>query len=222
MITMINRVDRLIEVDEAERPETCSSSLLAAVGTVAAARPAVVLAETVPTLAVDDGVIVASGAWLLVAADTGAPVVVDGGADVLVTLTPVVVSGTVVVGCAVVTAGLDFVVLVAGLAFVVVVVGCAAVVVVECDVVVVGCAVVVVGCTVVVVGFAVVVVGFAVVVVAAWWHPGSPWPAGGLHDLPGVAAATPVYTHVASPSPAATAKTMPSARGPEPKGLFNI
>ena len=103
-----------------------------------------------------------------------------------------------------------------------VVVVLAFVVVVGFTVVVVGLTVVVVGFTVVVVGFTVVVVGFTVVVVAATWHPGLPWPAGGLHVLPGLALAGPAYTHAASPIATASAHVMPNATSNERKGLFLI
>jgi hypothetical protein len=111
---------------------------------------------------------------------------------------------------------------------VVVVVGAAvvvvalAVVVVGLAVVVVGLAVVPVGLAVVVVGLAVVVVGLAVVVVASTWHPGLPWPAGGLHVLPGWETAGPANTQERMPIAAATANAVPTRRNHERKGLFLI
>ena len=88
--------------------------------------------------------------------------------------------------------------------------------------VVVGLTVVVVGFTVVVVGFTVVVVGFTVVVVADTWHPGVPWPAFGLHVLPGWALAGPAYTQAANPIATASAHVMPNATSNERKCLFLI
>jgi hypothetical protein len=92
-------------------------------------------------------------------------------------------------------------------------------VVVDGETVVVGFAVVVVGFAVVVVGFAVVVVGFVVVVVglgltvvvvAETWHPGLPWPAGGLHVLPGWAVTGPTNAHAVSPIATAKAIVAPN------------
>ena len=133
-------------------------------------------------------------------------VLVDGG---LVTAADAPALAVVDVGAVVLVTALVVVVL-------------AFVVVVGFTVVVVGFTVVVVGFTVVVVGFTVVVVGFTVVVVADTWHPGLPWPAGGLHVLPGLAFAGPAYTQAASPIATASAHVLPNARSNERKGLFLI
>ncbi len=186
------------------------------------------------TLVVDGGSVGSAEAGTLAVVEAGATVVDDAGRVVLtsavgltsaVVLTPAVAVGPVVVvvdfavvavGATVVVVGLavvvvDFVVVVVG--FAVVVVGAAVVVVVGC-----GGVVVVVGW-----GLVVVVVGFAVVVVvAATWHPGLPWPAGGLHVLPGWAVAGPAYAQAASPRPMATAHATAAVRRPEARGLFHI
>ena len=97
--------------------------------------------------------------------------------------TPVVVDGkTVVVVLAVEIVVVGLAVVVAALA---VVAARLAVVVVRLAVVVVRLAVVVVGLISSSSSSLVALVGPAVVVVADWWHPGRPWPAGGLHVLPG-------------------------------------
>jgi hypothetical protein len=88
--------------------------------------------------------------------------------------------------------------------------------------VVVGWAAVAAVLTVVAVGFFVVAVGLAVVAVADWWHPGLPWPAGGLHVLPGWALAGPANAHAARPIATANAHVKPPPRSHELVDLLHI
>jgi hypothetical protein len=156
------------------------------------------LAETPDAGSSSPVTVVGSGMVVVTMADAPALPVVDVGTVVLVTGLAVAVLTLVVVGFTVVVVG--FTVVVVGLGF----------------------TVVVVGFTVVVVGFTVVVVGLAVVVVTSTWHPGLPWPAGGLQVLPGWALAGPAYTQAPSPITTATAQVMPNARTNERGDLFLI
>jgi hypothetical protein len=116
----------------------------------------------------------------------------------------------------------------AGATAAVVVDGKTVVVVLAVETVVVGIAVVVdlavvaAGLAVVVVRLTVVVVRLTVVLVVDLWHPGRPWPAGGLHVLPGWAVAGPTYTHPAIPIATATANVVPNAMNREPRDIFRI
>ena len=157
--------------------------------------------------------------WGTAVVEEGGRVSVDEGCEVTTAgaATAVVVDGrTVVVVSAVVAVVVGLAVVVAGLAAVAV-----------------RLAVVTVRLTVVVVCWissssssswflVVVVVGPPVVVVADTWHPGRPWPAGGLHVLPGWAVAGPTYTHPAIPIATATAIVAPNAMSHEPRDLFRI
>ena len=86
-------------------------------------------------------------------------------------------------------------------------------------IVVLGLAVVGVGLAVVVVGLG---LGLTVVVVAALWQPGRPWPAGGLHVLPGWAVTGPAKAQAVIPIVVATANVIPNPKSHERKDPFLI
>lgn len=149
-----------------------------------------------PIPVVDGGIASVEEGAAAAVVDVGSVTVVDAEALVVVSgRAVVVVSGRAVVVVAAAVRALAWVVVVVGFGLAFVVVTFLAVVVVTL---------------------------LTVVVVADLWHPGKPWPAGGLQVLPGCAVTGPAYTHAASPIAVANANVTLNAMSFEPIGLLDI